>query len=68
VQQERRKEQAKQLEKKITALEAKEGEIEANLADPSVSADYQKVAALCKELEDIKNQIEQLYAEYENYI
>jgi ATP-binding cassette subfamily F protein 3 len=67
-QEEKRKQQAKTLEKQITALESEEAEIGESLADPVVACDYEKVGKLCKRLEELKEQLEALYAEYEKFI
>ncbi len=58
----------KQIEADISANEREEAEIQAQLADPAVTADYKKVEELCRRLEQIKNIQENLYSEYEKLI
>ena len=58
----------KQIEADISANEREEADIQAQLADPAVTADYKKVEELCRRLEQIKNIQENLYSEYEKLI
>lgn len=64
----RRKERMKAIEAEISRLEGREAELNVRLADPTVASDYAKLSAVLKELEEIKNQIESLYGEYEAYL
>ena len=62
------KARVKQIEADICLNESREEQIQTQLADPAVASDYKKMAELCKELEDIKKQQEELYLEYEKLI
>jgi ATP-binding cassette subfamily F protein 3 len=58
----------KAIEADISANEQKEKELCDKLSDTSVTADYVKLNALLKDIEDIKKRTEELYAEYEKLI
>ncbi len=53
-------------EREIERLEAEEAEIEAALSDPETAADYEKTAALCGKLEQIKNSLAESLEKWEN--
>lgn len=55
----------KEIEKRIAALEEREGELNGQLSDPAVAGDYKKLTEVCKELESVKAETENLYREYE---
>ncbi|MDE7439475.1 MAG: ABC-F family ATP-binding cassette domain-containing protein [Clostridia bacterium] len=61
---ERKKQQLKKLEARISELEQDEQRINDMLADPEIAADYIKVNELLKELEGIKLQLDKFYNEY----
>lgn len=61
---ERNKQKIKALENRIAELENSEKEINAQLADPEITADYKKVNELVQRLEGIKLQLDKLYNEY----
>ncbi len=65
---ERRKTAVKQTEQKICALEKEEEELNCELADPAVAADYRKVNEILEKLQTIKLQLDGLYKEYEDMI
>lgn len=56
----KRKQEHRDAEERIDALEAEIREIEAALADPAVGGDYQKVAELCERLEEAKREVEEM--------
>lgn len=58
----------KQIEGDISRLEAEEARLNAELADPVVVADYLKISAVLKGLEEVKNKLEELYVEYSTLI
>ena len=58
----------KQIEAEISLGESEEAEIQQQLADPAVTADYKQVEQLCRRLEEIKTRQEELYSEYEKLI
>ena len=64
----KKKERIKKIEVEISALEAEEEEINNNLADPTVLADYKKVQELSDCLLAIKNKLDALYNEYSDMI
>ncbi len=53
-----RKSRIAALEKKMAELETSRAQIEADLAKDDIAADFEKVAALCESLEEIKNEYE----------
>lgn len=64
----RKKERIKKIEADICAVESREAQINLQLSDPVILADYKKVADLSTQLEALRIQLEELYAEYENLI
>lgn len=65
---ERKKTAIKQIERKISALEDEEERLNAQLADPAVSADYKKVNEILERLHSIKLQTDKLYNEYSDML
>lgn len=63
-----KKEKIKALEAKISALECEEAEINADLSNPEILADYLKVRRLTDRLAEIKNLLDALYNEYSTMI
>ncbi len=61
----RKRTRIKKLEEEISTLEEENEEINLSLADPAVTADFPLLNAKCNRLEEIKNLLEKLYAEYE---
>ena len=64
----KRKERVKKIEADIYALEAEEVEINNDLSNPAVLADYKKVQVLSDRLFQIKNLLDALYNEYSNLL
>jgi ATP-binding cassette subfamily F protein 3 len=64
----KRKERTKKVEAAIAQIEGEEAGINEQLANPAITADYTKVSALCKRLEELKEQLDALYLEYESLI
>ena len=64
----RRKARIKKIEDEISALETEDAEINQSLADPAVTGNFTLLNAKCARLEEIKNLLESLYAEYETLI
>ena len=62
------KERIKRIEAAISQNEGEEAEISAKLADPAVTADYREVERLCRRLDELKREQEELYAEYDKLI
>lgn len=58
----------KAIEAALSSNEAEEADIQAQLADPSVTADYRKVERLCARLDSLKEEQEKLYSEYAELI
>ena len=56
----KRKQEHRDAEERIDALEAEIKEIDASLADPAIGGDYQKVAELCERLEEAKREVEEM--------
>ena len=56
------------IEKEISALEAEDSEINASLSDPAVTSNFSLLTEKCNRLEEIKNLLELLYAEYETLL
>ncbi len=63
-----RKAQTKKIEAEICKCEAREAELNEQLADPAVAADYKKVNGLLSELQAIKLQLDALYSRYEELL
>lgn len=63
-----KKEKIKALEAKISALEGEEAEINMDLSNPEILADYIKVRRLTERLAEIKNLLDALYNEYSTMI
>lgn len=64
----KRKERIKAVEADICRVETQIAELEAKLADPTVSADYDKLKPVLDGLEEARARQEKLYAEYETLI
>jgi ATP-binding cassette subfamily F protein 3 len=64
----KKKDKIKKIEAQIAEAEGREEEINRLLATPEVTSDYVKLAELCRQLEEVKSQIDALYEEYENLI
>ncbi len=64
----RRKARIKKIEDEISALETEDAEINQSLADPAVTGNFTLLNAKCARMEEIKNLLESLYAEYETLI
>jgi ATP-binding cassette subfamily F protein 3 len=58
----------KAIEADICANEGREKELCEKLSDPAVTADYVKLNAILKEIDEIKLRVEKLYEEYEKLI
>lgn len=58
----------KQIEADISSVESRENELNGRLSDPTVAADYQKLTSVLKELDEVKNKLEELYEEYSTLI
>ena len=56
------------IEKEISALETEDSEINASLSDPAVTSNFSLLTEKCNRLEEIKNLLELLYAEYETLL
>ncbi|MFP4511304.1 MAG: ribosomal protection-like ABC-F family protein [Spirochaetaceae bacterium] len=56
--------ESKATEKKIIALEAKQNELEAQMADAFASGDYRKGRKLGSDLSEVRKRIEELYARW----
>ena len=64
----RRKTRIKKIEEEIASLEEEDAEINASLSDPAVTANFPLLTEKCNRLEEIKTQLDALYAEYETLI
>lgn len=64
----KRRTRVKKLEEEITALETEEESVNAALSDVAVTADYRLLQEKCRRLEEIKAQLDALYAEYETLL
>ena len=58
----------KAIEAALSSNEAEEADIQAQLADPAVTADYREVERLCARLDSLKEEQEKLYSEYAELI
>lgn len=58
----------KEIEADISACERREEELSALLSNPEITADYKKLNEVMGKLEEVKNALDALYAEYETLI
>ncbi|MCD8107524.1 MAG: ABC-F family ATP-binding cassette domain-containing protein [Oscillospiraceae bacterium] len=56
----KRKQELLELERSIASMEQEISEIEAKICEPEVASDYQRMAELCKALDDRKNELGEL--------
>lgn len=64
----KRKLRVKEIEKRITELEAEEALLNEKMADPAVAADYAKLSEVLSSLEKVHKESEALYEEYETLL
>ena len=64
----KRKARVKKIEDEIFVLETESEEINAALADPAVTGNFESLTEKCKRLEEIKATLDALYEEYETLI
>ena len=64
----RKKTRIKKIEQEISALETEDAALNADLSDPAVTANFTLLTEKCNRLEEIKNLLDELYAEYETLI
>ena len=64
----KRRTRTKKVEEEISALETEEAQINADLATPEVTGNFSLLTEKCNRLEEIKNKLDELYAEYETLI
>ncbi len=64
----KRRTRTKKIEEEIAALEAETETLNAALADPAVTANFPLLTEKCNRIEEIKELLDALYAEYETLI
>jgi ATP-binding cassette subfamily F protein 3 len=64
----RRRTRIKKIEEEISALEAEDAALNEALADPAVTSNFPLLTEKCNRIEEIKNLLDALYAEYETLI
>ena len=64
----KRRTRIKKIEEEISALEEESEALNADLTDPAVTSNFPLLTEKCNRLEEIKNLLDQLYAEYETLI
>ena len=64
----RKRTRINQIEKEIAALETEENDLNASLADPTVTNNFPLLSEKCNRLEEIKSKLDALYNEYETLI
>ncbi len=64
----RKRARIKKIEEEISALEEEDARLNDSLSDPAVTADFALLTQTCNRIEEIKNTLDQLYAEYETLI
>nr|MBR6777875.1 ABC-F family ATP-binding cassette domain-containing protein [Clostridia bacterium] len=64
----KRRTRIKKIEEEISALEEESERINVELADPAVTANFSLLTEKCNRLEEIKQLLDELYAEYETLI
>ena len=61
----KRRNRIKKIEDEISALEAEDASLNESLSTPAVTGDFALLTKTCARLEEIKNKLDELYAEYE---
>ena len=64
----KRRTRIKRIEDEISALELEDEELNADLTKPEITANFALLTKKCNRLEEIKNRLDELYAEYETLI
>ena len=64
----KRRARIKKIEEEIPALEAEDAALNEALADPAVTSNFSLLTEKCNHIEEIKNLLDALYAEYETLI
>ncbi len=64
----KRRTRIKKIEEEISSLEEESERLNCDLADPAVTANFPLLSEKCNRLEEIKNLLDELYAEYETLI
>ena len=64
----KRRTRVKKIEDEISALEQEESQINEELSTPQVTGNFTLLTEKCNRLEEIKNKLELLYAEYETLL
>ena len=64
----RKRTRIKKIEEEISLLEKEDAELNDSLADPAVTANFSLLTEKCNRIEEIKNRLDNLYAEYETLI
>ncbi len=64
----KRRTRIKKIEEEIADLETETEGLNADLADPAVTANFPLLSEKCHRIEEIKNRLDELYAEYETLI
>ena len=64
----RRRTRIKKIEDEIAALEEEDAQLNSDLSLPEVTANFALLNEKCNRLEEIKNKLDELYAEYETLI
>ena len=64
----KRRTRIKKIEEEISSLEEESERLNADLADPAVTANFPLLTEKCNRLDEIKNLLDDLYAEYETLI
>ncbi len=64
----KRRARIKKIEEEIATLEEENEELNEALTDPSVTGNFSLLTEKCNRIEEIKNKIDDLYAEYETLI
>ncbi len=64
----KRRTRVKKIEEEISALEEETEALNTALADPAVTGNFALLSEKCNRIEEIKNKLDELYAEYETLI
>ena len=64
----KRRTRIKKIEEEISSLEEEDAAINASLSDPDITANFSLLTEKCNRLEEIKNLLDSLYAEYETLL
>ena len=64
----RKRTRIKKIEEEISSLEEEDASLNADLSNPIITADFEKLTKICNRIEEIKCKLDALYEEYETLL